>query len=390
VQIFVPRERAPGETRVAATPETVARLTEQGHEVVIERGAGARAHLSDDAYLAAGARAADDLTSAWANADVILKVRGPRANDELASGHEADAAREGALLIALCSPWREAESVRRLCDRGVSALAMELVPRITRAQSMDALSSQASIAGYKAALIAASHADKLCPLMMTAAGTLNPARVVVLGAGVAGLSALATCRRLGATVEVSDVREEAKEQVESLGGRFIELPMREAGAGEGGYAKEMSTEFLRKQREIVGERIRQADAVITTALVPGKQAPILVDEETVKRMREGAVIVDLAAEAGGNCALSVSGETVERHGVTIVAHPSLATTVPLDASVLYARNVAALLAHVIAGGEVRLELEDPIVSAALLTHAHEVLHAATRASMDGREKGEPR
>ncbi len=388
MQIFIPRERAPGETRVAATPETVAQLVERGHEVVVEPGAGRRAHFPDDAYWSAGARAADDLTSAWASADVILKVRGPRPCDELASGHEADAAREGALVIAFCSPWREPDSVQRLRDRGVSALAMELVPRVTRAQSMDALSSQASLAGYKAALIAAAHLDKLCPLMMTAAGTIQPARVVVMGAGVAGLSALATCRRLGATVEVSDIREEAKEQVESLGGRFIELPMRESGAGEGGYAKEMSAEFLRKQREIVGERISHADAVITTALVPGRKAPILVDAATVQRMRPGAVIVDLAVEAGGNCELSESGETVERHGVTIVGHPNLATTVPLDASVLYARNVAALLRLVIADGQVALDLEDPIIDAALLTHAREVRHAPTAAALN--EKGEPR
>ncbi len=386
MQIFVPRERAPGETRVAATPETVTRLIERGHEVVVELGAGAAAHFPDEAYWSAGARKADDLTAAWAAADAILKVRAPREHEGLASGHEADAAHEGALLVAFCSPWREHDAVRRLRERGVSALAMELVPRVTRAQSMDALSSQASIAGYKAALLAAARLDKLCPLMMTAAGTIQPARVVVMGAGVAGLSALATCRRLGATVEVSDIREEAKEQVESIGGRFIELPMRESGAGEGGYAKEMSAEFLRKQREIVGERIAHADCVITTALVPGKEAPVLVDEETVKRMRTGAIIVDLAVEAGGNCALSVKGETVERYGVTILGHPNLPATVPQDASILYARNVEALLAHVTSTPE--LDLEDPIVDAALLTHAHQVRHAPTAAMLD--QKGEPR
>lgn len=387
MRIAVPRETAPGERRVALTPDMVARLIKAGHTVSMERGAGERAGFPDSSYEKVGAVIAADAAGLYGDGEAVLKVHRPL-HGSSNGGSEAAMLRPGAVLISFLRPANDAPLLTELAARKVTAFSMEMVPRISRAQSMDALSSQASIAGYKAALIAASCCDKLCPLMMTAAGTLHPARVVVLGAGVAGLSALATCRRLGATVEVSDVREEAKEQVESLGGRFIELPMREGGSGEGGYAKEMSADFLRRQREIVGERIRQADAVITTALVPGKQAPILVDEATVKRMREGAVIVDLAAEAGGNCALSVSGETIVQHGVTIVAHPSLATTVPLDASVLYARNVAALLAHVVADGEVRLDLEDPIVSAALLTHAHELRHAT--ASMEASERGEPR
>jgi len=275
------------------------------------------------------------------------------------------------ILVGFCAPHRAVESVAALRDRQVSALAMELLPRITRAQSMDALSSQASIAGYRAALVASVHLDKLFPLMMTAAGTIQPAKVVVMGAGVAGLQALATCRRLGATVEVSDIRPEVKEQVASLGGRFIDLPLEESGAGEGGYAKEMGEDFLKKQRALVAERIAQADAVITTANIPGRPAPRLIEEDVVARMRPGAVIVDLA------------GETVERHGVIIVGPVNVPASVPRDASLMYARNVLALLTHLEHEGAPRLDLEDEILGAMLLTHAGEVRHAPTRALLEG-------
>jgi NAD(P) transhydrogenase subunit alpha len=380
VNIFVPREITPGEARVAATPETVAKLVKHGHRVTVEAGAGARAHFSDEAYADAGATLAEDPKSGWAEAEAILKVQGPREHPEL--GHEADLAREGALLIGLCAPHRELDAVRRMRERSISALALELVPRITRAQSMDVLSSQASVAGYKAALIAAFHLDKHFPLMMTAAGTIHPAKVVVMGAGVAGLQALATCKRLGATVEVSDIREEVKEQVESLGGRFIELPMKESGAGEGGYAKEMGEDFLRRQREIVADRLAHADAAITTALVPGRAAPKLIDASMVERMRPGAVIVDLAVESGGNCELSVAGETVEAHGVTIVGPPNLPATMPMDASLMFARNVLALFEHVTDGEALALDPEDEVVEPALLVHQGEVRHARTREALE--------
>lgn len=376
MRIFVPRERSPGESRVAATPETVAQLVRRGHEVTVERGAGVRAHFADAAYEEAGARLTDDAGEAWRRADVVLKVRGP-------SPEEACTMPSGAVLVAFCGVHESVELARCLRDRGVTALAMELVPRITRAQSMDALSSQASVAGYKAALIAASHLDKQFPLTMSAAGTIHPARVVVLGAGVAGLCALATCRRLGATVEVSDVREETKEQVESLGGRFIAPPMRESGAGEGGYARALAPAELAAQRAHVADRIACADAVITTALVPGRRAPVLVDGAMVARMRPGSVIVDLAVAYGGNCELSVCGETVERHGVVIVGHPNLPATVPMDASLLYARNVLALFDHVTKDGELAIDPADEITSAVLLTHEGRVLHAATRTALEG-------
>jgi NAD(P) transhydrogenase subunit alpha len=383
VHIFVPRESTPGEARVAATPETVEKLVDHGHRVTVEAGAGERAHLTDGAFEKAGATLSEDPEAAWAEADAVLKIHGPRESPDL--GHEADLMKEGALLIGLCAPHRELEAVRRMRDRKVSALSLELVPRVTRAQSMDVLSSQASVAGYKAAVIAAFHLDKHFPLMMTAAGTIHPAKVVVMGAGVAGLQALATSKRLGATVEVSDIREEVKEQVESLGGRFIELPMKETGSGEGGYAKEMGEDFLRRQREIVAERLSHADAAITTALVPGRPAPKLIDASMVERMRPGAVIVDLAVETGGNCELSVSGETVEEHGVTIVGHPNLPATMPLDASLMFARNVLALLEHVTEGDALALDLEDEIVGPTLLTHDGEVRHERTREALEEKE-----
>ena len=376
MQILIPREREPGETRVAASPETVGRLTDAGHSVRVETGAGVRASFPDDSYTDAGAELVEELGEAWANAEVVAKVAPPSAEEVAAMSAEG-------ILVGFCAPHRAVESVAALRDRQVSALAMELLPRITRAQSMDALSSQASIAGYRAALVASVHLDKLFPLMMTAAGTIQPAKVVVMGAGVAGLQALATCRRLGATVEVSDIRPEVKEQVASLGGRFIDLPLEESGAGEGGYAKEMGEDFLKKQRALVAERIAQADAVITTANIPGRPAPRLIEEDVVARMRPGAVIVDLAVETGGNCALSVAGETVERHGVIIVGPVNVPASGPRDASLMYARNVLALLTHLEHEGAPRLDLEDEILGAMLLTHAGEVRHAPTRALLEG-------
>ncbi|HEY0839184.1 MAG TPA: NAD(P) transhydrogenase subunit alpha, partial [Vulgatibacter sp.] len=288
VTVFIPKERRAGESRVAATPETIKKLVKAGVRVLVESGAGHGAHLDDDAFEAAGADVVGDGREGWGAADLVLKV----APLERA---EAEGLREGAAVVGLLAPHKSADTIALLSQRRVTALAMELVPRISRAQKMDALSSQASLAGYKAVVLAAAHLGKYFPLMMTAAGTVHPAKVVVMGAGVAGLQALATARRLGATVEVSDIRPAVKEQVESLGGRFIDLPMDESGEGTGGYAKEVSAEFLRRQQEIVAEKIAAADVVITTALVPGKPAPRLVTSQMVARMRPGAVIVDLAA-----------------------------------------------------------------------------------------------
>jgi len=378
MKVFVPKERSEGETRVAASPETTKRLAKEGFEIMVESGAGAQAGFLDAAYTSHDATVLSeaDAKKAWGTADIVLKVAPLDQNPSLGM-HEADAVREGGLVIGFGAPDKTLPVVKKLRDRKITFLAMELIPRISRAQSMDALSSQASIAGYKAVLLAASRLDKYFPLLMTAAGTIQPARVVIMGAGVAGLQAIATARRLGAVVEVSDVRPAVKEQVESLGGRFIDVPMEESGEGEGGYAKELSAEALKKQQEVVRKKIVAADVVITTALVPGRPAPKLVTEDMVKDMRHGAVIVDLAVVNGGNCELSEAGKDVVKHGVHILGHPNLAATVAADASLLYSRNLQTLLLHLAPKAELKLDLEDEIIAKSLLTHAGEVRHEPT-------------
>jgi NAD(P) transhydrogenase subunit alpha len=381
-QIFVPREIVEGETRVACTPETAKRYLKEGLDVAIESGAGRHAHFSDVNYRDAGAKVLStaEAQAAWGSADIILRVYP-------ITPEEASKIKEGALLIGFMSPHRNLESVRILCDRKVSTIAMELIPRISRAQTMDALSSQASISGYQAVLLAATYLDKYFPLLMTAAGTIQPAKIVIMGAGVAGLQALATARRLGAVVEVSDIRPGVKEQVESLGGRFIDVPMGESGEGEGGYARELTPKQLAAQQEIVRKKVVAADAVITTALVPGRPAPKLITKEMVREMREGAVIVDLAVEQGGNCELSKSGEMVVESGVTIIGHPNLPAATPADASLLYSRNIQALLLSMLSKGEVVLSLDDEIIDGALLTHNGEVRHGPTAKAL--REGDQP-
>jgi len=379
MQVLVPRERLQGETRVAATPETVKQLTKSGHTVFVEAGAGQASHFADEAYSEVGAEVVpDEATSRyWSDADVVVTVAGP-------SLEQSELMNPPGLVIGLLAPYRNLSIVARLRDRGLSALAMELIPRVGRAQTMDALSSQASIAGYKAVLVAAAGLDKYFPLMMTAAGTVKPARVVVMGAGVAGLSALATARRLGGVVSVSDIREVVREQVESLGGRFIDLPdMGESGEGSGGYARQVTPEFLARQQEIVAEYVARADAVVTTALVPGRPAPKLVTEAMVKSMRAGAVIVDMAAEQGGNCELSELDADIIRHGVRIIGPSNLPATMPHDASTLYARNIMALLDLVASNGNVELDLNDEIVDGAMLVHDGQVRHGATADALGG-------
>ncbi|MGB0678932.1 MAG: Re/Si-specific NAD(P)(+) transhydrogenase subunit alpha [Polyangiales bacterium] len=382
-KIFVPKEHTPGERRVAATPESAKRLVKEGFALHIEAGAGAAAHYGDDSYTSAGATVVQtgEVGAEWSSADVVLKVNPLRNGTPV--GDEATLLKQGALFIGFTAPYANAAMVETLRARGVNALGMELVPRISRAQSMDALSSQASIAGYKAVLLAAAELDKYFPLLMTAAGTVQPARVVVMGAGVAGLQAVATARRLGAIVEVSDIRPAVKEQVESLGGKFIDLPMLESGEGQGGYAKEVTPEFLAKQQAIVRERVVLADVVITTALVPGRPAPKLIPADMVQAMRTGAVIVDLAVVQGGNCALSEADKTVVKEGVTILGPSNLPASMPADASHLYARNVMALLLLVGKGGEIKLDLEDELVRGALLTHQGEVMHGPTAERLKG-------
>ena len=359
---IVPRERAAGERRVAATPETVKRLQTKGLQLVVEQGAGAAAGFSDGAYGEAGAQVLPPEALPWGEARGVLAVQPPESS--LLAALPA-----GALLLGLLDPYGARALVDHLQQRQLTALALELIPRISRAQAMDVLSSQASIAGYKAVLVAAAALDRYLPMLMTAAGTIQPARVLVLGAGVAGLQALATARRLGAVVVVSDVRPAVREQVESLGGRFLEPPAQAERPGEeGGYARQASEAFLEAQRLQLAEQLALADVVITTAAVPGRSAPRLISEAMLDRLRPGAVVVDLAVAQGGNCHGTVAGRTVERRGVQLIGADALPSSVPNHASALLARNVAALLEHLHHGDGLQLNLEDPILQGCLLTH----------------------
>lgn len=374
-QIFVPKEIRDGETRVAATPETVKKLKGVGYDITVQKGAGASARIHDDAYADVGATLVDDAAAGYAAADIVFKV--------VCDLDEAKQLKEGCILISHMIPSNELDTVKTLIERKISCISMNLIPRITIAQKMDSLSSQASLAGYKAVLLSSTHLGKYFPLLMTAAGTITPAKVVILGAGVAGLQAIATARRLGATVEVSDVRMAVKEQVESLGAKFIEVETDEDMEDAGGYAKEQSEDFLRRQREEVGRRIAAADVVITTALIPGRPAPMLIPEDTVKKMAAGSVIVDLAALQGGNCQCTKPGETIEAHDVTIIGHMNLPATMPVHASQLYSRNLLNLVTHVTDEGKFVLDLEEPVTNGALLTHEGACRHEGTQELLKG-------
>ena len=373
MMIGVPRETAAGETRVAVTPETAKKLKAQGHEIRIERGAGIAASVTDDAYTAAGAQLTDR-AGAFA-CDLVLKVRSPGAD-------ELPLMKRGSNLVGMLNPF-DRTGLDALAAAGLTSFALEAAPRTTRAQSMDVLSSQANIAGYKAVMIAADTYQRFFPMLMTAAGTVKAARVVVLGVGVAGLQAIATAKRLGAVIEASDVRPSVKEQVESLGGKFIDVSYdtaaeKEAAAGAGGYAKAMPASWLERQKVEVAKRVAAADIVISTALIPGRAAPVLVTEEMVKSMKAGSVIVDLAAGKGpdgigGNCPLSEADKTVTKHGVTIVGETNLAARVGADASSLYARNVLDFLKLVLPkDGAFNVPMDDDIVAACLMTQGGEV------------------
>ncbi len=362
--MLIPREIAPGEKRVAVTPETVRRLQAKGIDIHVESGAGEAAGFPDALFNAIGATVLPAAQFDWEGADGVLCVQPP--------SHEAlGRMRPGALLVGLLAPHGARELTTVLNSRSLSSIALELLPRISRAQSMDVLSSQANIAGYKAVLLAAAALDRYVPMLMTAAGTIQPARALILGAGVAGLQALATARRLGAVVYVSDVRTAAKEQVESLGGRFLEPPAeQERPSEQGGYATQASEAFLAAQRAQLAEQLALADMVICTAQVPGRPAPRLLSEEMLDRLRPGSVVVDLAVAQGGNCAGTIPGQTVIRSGVRLIGADALPSSVPNHASALYARNVSALMEHLVHEQEgLRLDLDDPIVEACLLTHA---------------------
>lgn len=371
MRIGVAKEIEVGEHRVALVPDTVARLVKQGLEVWVEAGAGEASLFSNDAYEAAGGKIISDVAALWREPDVLLKVTPPQA-------HEISQLREGGVLIGFLNPLGNPTLMQRLAERSLTALSMELIPRTSRAQSMDALSSQAGVAGYKAVLIAAAALPKFFPMLTTAAGTIAPAKVFVMGAGVAGLQAIATARRLGAVVEAFDIRPAVKEEVQSLGAKFVEVKLDEDTVAAGGYAKEISEASKQRTQKVLAEHIAHSDVVITTAQVQGKKAPILVTEEMVAGMKPGSVIVDLAAEQGGNCACTEPGKDVQRNGVTIIGPINLPSSMPVHASQMYAKNILTLVQYLIKDGSLQLNFADDIISSTCVTHNGEILNQRVR------------
>jgi H+-translocating NAD(P) transhydrogenase subunit alpha len=375
MKLAILKERRTGETRVAATPDTVKKLKALGLDVSVEAGAGAGARMADNDYATAGAAIAPDAAAALRDADIVLKVRAPDAT-------EIALMKKGAVLAALLAPHAEKDAIAKLAAQGVMAFAMEFIPRISRAQAMDVLSSQANLAGYKAVIDAAAQFGRAMPMMMTAAGTIAPARVLIMGVGVAGLQAIATARRLGAIVSATDVRPATKEQVESLGATFVAVVDDEFKQAEtaGGYAKEMSKEYQAKQAALIADTIKKQDIVITTALIPGRKAPILVSEEMVKTMKPGSIIVDLAVEQGGNCPLSEPDKVVEAHGVTIMGYTNLPARLAVDTSMLYARNLLNFVSLIVdkKTGALALNWDDEIVKGAGLTRDGAIVHPALK------------
>jgi NAD(P) transhydrogenase subunit alpha len=374
-------ETFPGERRVALIPASVTALRKAGVEVVLQRGAGTEAGFPDAQYEAQGAQLVDSRADVVARADVLLQVRTPGANP-VNGRDEAEALRPGQTLIGLADPLGTPEAAEVIAGKGVTSFALELLPRITRAQSMDVLSSMATVAGYKAVLLAAMTMPRMCPMMMTAAGTIAPARAFVIGAGVAGLQAIASARRLGAKVEAYDVRPAVKEQIQSLGAKFLELPL-ETGAAEdkGGYAKAQDEGFYRRQRELMGKALAATDMVITTAAIPGKKSPVLITADMVAGMTPGSVIVDLAAERGGNCELTRADETVVAHGVTILGPTNLPATAPYHASQMYARNIVTFFTHLLKNGALVLDMDDEITRETLVTRQGEVVSARVKSAL---------
>ena len=371
--ISIPKEILPGENRVACVPDVASKLIKAGFEVQIEKDAGLNAGFTNEQYSAAGVKVVDKIQDLYVNADIVLKVQRPI--DHPAEGkHEIELLKKGTLLISFVYVLHYTEIARKCAEFGIDLISMDMIPRSSLAQKMDALSSQANLAGYKSVILAANELGKIFPLMMTAAGTISPARIVIMGAGVAGLQALGTAKRLGAVVEVSDIRPTVKEEVQSLGGKFIEVETDENMQDAGGYAKEASKEFLKKQKEVIFKHITEADIVITTALVPGKKAPVLVTEEMVKKMKPGSVVLDMATEFGGNCELSEKGKTVKKYGVTIIGEPNLPSLVATHASEMYSKNILNLIQYFSKDGKVELKLEDEIVKGSLITYNGEVIN----------------
>ncbi len=385
MKVGVPREVKDNEYRVAITPGGLRELTAAGHQVLVEAGAGEGSFISDDAYGEAGARLAPDAAALYGEAEMVLRVGRP-------SDQEIELLREGTVLIGTLGALANPQLSQKLAARGVTAISMDAIPRITRAQSMDSLSSQSTVGGYKAVLLAADRLPKFLPLLTTAAGTVRPARVIVFGAGVAGLMAIGTARRLGAVVEATDVRPVVKEQVQSLGATFLEVEMTEEEKANaqtaGGYAQEMSEDYRRRQAELIASRVGEADIAITTALIPGRPAPRLITEEMVRSMRPGSVIVDMAAEAGGNCELTEPGQEVVKHGVTIIGFTNLPAMMPMHASQMYAKNITTLVRALVKDGRMNLDFNDEIVKGATITHGGRVVHEGTAKAL-GIEAAQP-
>ena len=370
--VAVTKETKERECRVALSPEVAQQLIKAGFRVQIEKGAGVSAYFSDDQYTAAGAEIVADTTALISNADVLLRVNAPAA-EEIAK------MKKGAVLISFLYASTNKSTVEACQRQEISAFSVDAIPRISRAQKMDALSSQANLAGYKAVLLGATALGKIFPLLMTAAGTIKPSKVVIMGAGVAGLQAIATAKRLGAIVEVSDIRPETKEQVQSLGGKFIEVKGDDSIKVEGGYVKNVSEEFLKKQQALIAKHIAEADLVITTALIPGKKAPVLVTDDMVKSMRMGSVIVDMAVEQGGNCTLSELNKTVVKEGVTIIGESNLPSLLPLNASDLYAKNISTFLLHLATKDGFKWEMDEEITKGSLIVHQGKAVHPSVTA-----------
>jgi NAD(P) transhydrogenase subunit alpha len=371
LKIFVPKESKPFENRVAITPDVVKSLLKLGFTVSIESGAGSGSNFSNESYQNVGAVVVPAKDENYQNSDIVLRVNAPTEDD-------AEKLKDGSVLISFLYAYTNPTLVDILQRKNISSFAMDAVPRISRAQKMDALSSQANLAGYKAVLLGANALGKIFPLMMTAAGTITPSKVLIFGAGVAGLQAIATAKRLGAVVEVTDVRPETKEQVESLGGRFLQVEGIEQVKTEGGYAKEVSAEYLQKQKELVSKHVSDADIVITTALVMGKKAPVLVTEAMVQTMKPGSVIVDMAVEAGGNCEISELNSTVVKHGVTIIGEANLPSLLPVNASELYAKNISTLLIHLATNEGFKWEMDEEITQGSIITHQGQILNQLTK------------
>jgi len=376
--VGVPREIYPREKRVGLVPAVIPSLTKAGLEVVVEAGAGIQAGYPDAEYAEKGARLMEDRTDLFRTADIIVQFLCYGANDKTGNA-DLPLMKKGQVVLGFLRPLGTVSTLREIAERGVTAFSVELMPRTTRAQSMDALSSMATICGYRAVVLAANTLPRMFPMLTTAAGTIAPARVLVIGAGVAGLQAIATARRLGAVASAYDMRPAAKEQVQSLGGRFVELPIEAQDAQDArGYGKAQDESFYQKQRELLGKTVAESDVVITAAVIPGKKSPVLVTKEMVERMGLGSVIVDLAAERGGNCELTKPDDIVIEHGVTIIGEFNLAATVPYHASALYARNVSAFLQHLAKDGKLQLDLKDEIIRETLVTHEGEVVNARVR------------